>query len=84
METDGMITLTFTLYGMTQAAYGSRTLTLELPEQITVRDAQAKLLELIPLDGQAIALATQTRVLKPDDKLPLHEELAVLPPVCGG
>lgn len=79
-----MPNLTFTLYGMTQAVYGSRTLTLELPENVTVRETQLRLLELIPLDGQAIALATRTQVLKPDDMLPLHEDLAVLPPVCGG
>ncbi len=79
-----MPSLTFTLYGMTQATYGSRTLILELPENTTVREAQIRLLELIPLDGQAIALATRTQVLKPDDVLPLHEDLAVLPPVCGG
>jgi hypothetical protein len=84
MEIDLMPSLTFILYGMTQATYGSRTLTLDLPENITVREAQIRLLELIPLDGQAIALATRTQVLKPDAVLPLHEDLAVLPPVCGG
>ena len=76
--------VTFTLYGMTQAVYGQRTLSLDLPELSTVRDAQERLLELIPLNGQAIALATHDRVLKPEDALPWQEALAVLPPVCGG
>ena len=75
---------TFTLYGMTQAAYGRRTLSLDLPEGCTVRRAQELLLEMIPLDGQAIALATSRRGLAPDDILPTDEDLAVLPPVCGG
>lgn len=79
-----MPAVTFTLYGMTQAAYGQRTLILDLPEASTVKEAQERLLELISLNGQAIALATQNRVLKPEDALPWQEPLAVLPPVCGG
>lgn len=79
-----MPAVTFTLYGMTQAAYGQRMLTLDVPEGSSVRDIQERLLELIPLNGLAIALATQNRVLKPEDTLPWQEPLAVLPPVCGG
>lgn len=79
-----MPSVIFTLYGMARGAHGGRTLSLEVPSPCTVRQAQDMLLEKIPLNGQAIALATAERVLRPDDELPLTGEVAVLPPVCGG
>ncbi len=77
----------FELYGrLRDAGFGDH-LGIELAQSATAAEAFSALRKIFALQSPLIdgaALATETEVLSPQDRLPPTGRLAVLPPVCGG
>lgn len=74
------------LYGRLREAGGSAC-TIDIPPRASAALVLALLKSHFARHGGAFtgcALATETDVLSPRDRVPLSGRLAALPPVCGG
>lgn len=70
-----------------RSAVGTKTLQMEVPEETTVGELKALLVEnypkLAPARGSLMA-AINREYAADDQQIPLHAEVAFFPPVSGG
>jgi molybdopterin converting factor small subunit len=84
-----MRTLDVRLFGAFRQFGSAPTLRVSVPDGGTVADLRAAVAASLPSGNahsllRASAFATDDRMLDDADVLPASDELAVLPPVCGG
>ena len=75
------------LFAVLKDAAGTGELTLDLPDNASVADARAALLERAPQLGNylpRVAFAVNCEYVKSDAQLQPGDELALIPPVSGG
>lgn len=81
------MTVFIELYGRLRDAGVESPVELELPDAATAAQALAALQGKLGKEGARVkgaALASETRVLAADERLPKGGRLAALPPVSGG
>jgi sulfur-carrier protein len=82
-----MNSVTIRLFGAFRSHSTSSELRVEITPDATISEAKAALARLLPRSAELIessALADETRILGPTDRIPSGARLAILPPVCGG
>lgn len=78
------------LFGGFRQFHDQPAISIEIERSATVATLRGRIAELFDDDANARALlkasafATDRRVLGEDEGIPADEELALLPPVCGG
>ncbi len=87
-----MAKVTIRLFGAFRNYISDESVSLEIEETTTAREVRKSLENYFIKNAQNFdskiieesMLATDNAVLNLDDKIPVGETLAILPPVCGG
>ena len=74
------------LFGITKDIVGKQKLHLKLPESITIADFKKILLENYPelIELNSLAIAVNSEYTTDDVLIHSNDEIALIPPVCGG
>ena len=74
------------LFGITKDLVGKQKLQLKLPGSITIADFKKLLLEKYPelIELNSLAIAVNSEYTTDDVLIHSNDEIALIPPVCGG
>ena len=74
------------LFGITKDLVGKQKLQLKLPKSITIADFKKLLLENYPelIELNSLAIAVNSEYTTDDVLIHSNDEIALIPPVCGG
>ena len=74
------------LFGITKDLVGKQKLQLKLPGSITIADFKELLLESYPelIELNSLAIAVNSEYTTDDVLIHSNDEIALIPPVCGG
>ena len=74
------------LFGITKDLVGKQKLQLKLPGSITIADFKKLLLENYPelIELNSLAIAVNSEYTTDDVLIHSNDEIALIPPVCGG